>query len=100
MGSKFSYQNFVCVFSQKNEYFWGITILWIIFLVITKLNYFWGSFVCIFGPFLKAKVQNGIFFFFFFFFFFGGGAKISNSFRVCLLVFCKQYNKYFRLLFR
>ena len=35
-------------------------ILWI-FLggVITKFDYIKGSFLCILGPFLRAKVQNG-----------------------------------------
>ena len=30
-----------------------------IFGVITKLDYIWGSFLCILGSFLMVKVQNG-----------------------------------------
>ena len=33
-----------------------------IFRVITKLDYFWRSFLCILGSFLKVKVQNGGYF--------------------------------------
>ena len=48
--------------------FWG---------VIIKLDYFLGSFLCIYRFFLSSMYRTGIFFvgclFFFFFFFFGGG---------------------------
>ena len=39
-------------------------ILWIFFLrgVITKLDWFYGSFPCILGSFLKVSVKNGEFF--------------------------------------
>ena len=33
-------------------------ILWIFFVVITKLDYTYGSFLCILGSFLKVKVQK------------------------------------------
>ena len=33
-------------------------ILWIIFGVITKFDYFWRSFLCILESFLKVSVQN------------------------------------------
>ena len=37
-------------------------ILWIFFKFITKLDYIWGSFLCILMSFLKVKVQNGGYF--------------------------------------
>ena len=54
---------------RKMNIFWGRTILWIFFEVITKLDWFWRSFLCILGYFLKVNVQNGDFF---------RVAKISN----------------------
>ena len=45
--------------------------LWIFLGVITKLVYFWGSFLYILGRLLKVKVQNGNIFW---------GRKISNVF--------------------
>ena len=42
--------------------FSGMRILWIFFEVITKLDYIYGSFLCILGSFLKVKVQNGGYF--------------------------------------
>ena len=50
-----------------------MTILWLFFGVITKLNYIKGSFLCILGCFPKVKVQNGDIY---------GAAKISNIFGV------------------
>ena len=47
---------------QKNEYFWGYEDFVDIFWVITKLDYIKGPFQCIFGSFLKVKVQNGRYF--------------------------------------
>ena len=47
----------------KNEYFWGhVGFVDIFFWVITKLDYIYGSFLCILGSFLKVKVQNGGYF--------------------------------------
>ena len=45
------------------------------FWVITKLDYIYGSFLCILGSFLKVKVQNWRYFWAAknFLFFFGGG---------------------------
>ena len=57
--------------------------------IITKLEYFKGSFLCILGSFLKVNVQNGIFFFFLGGG--GGGPKISNIFWVCLLFLIYSY---------
>ena len=39
--------------------FGGMKILWIIFGVITKLDYIYEQFLCNLGSFLKVKVQNG-----------------------------------------
>ena len=39
--------------------FGGIKILWIFLGGITKLDYIQGAFLCILGPYLKVKVQNG-----------------------------------------
>ena len=39
--------------------FWGMKMLLIFFGVITKLDYIYGSFLCILGFFLKVNVQNG-----------------------------------------
>ena len=50
-------------------------ILWILFGVITNLDYIYGSILIILGSFLKVKVQNGGIF---------GVAKISNIFLGCL----------------
>ena len=62
----------------KNEYFWGMKVLWIFFWVITKLNYIYGSFLCILGSFFRARYRMGDIFWAakisFFLFFFGGGA--------------------------
>ena len=44
---------------RKNNIFWGINILWILFGVIRKLGYIEGSFPCILGSVLKVKVPNG-----------------------------------------
>ena len=62
--------------------FWG---------VITKLVYFWGSFLCIYPSFLSSMYRTGIFFvcclvfvvvfflfFFIFVFFWGGGGLGVN----------------------
>ena len=46
----------------KNEYFWGHVGFVDIFWVITKLDYIYGSFLCILGSFLKVNVQNGGYF--------------------------------------
>ena len=35
----------------------------IFFWVIIKLDYIYGSFLCILGYFLKIRVQNGVYFF-------------------------------------
>ena len=40
---------------QKNKYFGGMNILWILFGVITKLDYTKGSFPCILGSFLNSQ---------------------------------------------
>ena len=37
----------------------GMKLLWIFLGVITKLDYIYGSFLCILGYFLKINVQNG-----------------------------------------
>ena len=43
---------------QKNIYFWGMEVLWIIWGggVITKIGLYLGSFLCILGYFPKGKV--------------------------------------------
>ena len=55
--------------------------------VITKLDHFLGSFLCIYRSFLSSMYRTGIFFvgclfvfffFFFFFFFFGGGGGVNS----------------------
>ena len=57
--------NFIFFFGgggQKNKCFFlggGVKILEIFWGVITKLDYFWESFLCILGYFLKVTVQNG-----------------------------------------
>ena len=65
LGSFLGVQNFEFQYLfgfLENEYFWGMTILWTFFGVITKLDYINGSFVCILGTFLKVKRKNwGIF---------------------------------------
>ena len=43
--------------------FGGMKILWIFFGVRHKIGLYLGLFLCIFGSFLKAKVQNGGYFF-------------------------------------
>ena len=48
---------------QKNEYFSGYEGLWIFFGGHHKLDYIYGSFLCILGSFLKVKVQDGEYFF-------------------------------------
>ena len=54
--------------------------LWIFFWVITKLDYIYGSFLCILVSFLKVKVQNGGYFWAAkISFFFGGGGGCLNS---------------------
>ena len=50
---------------QKNEFFWGMKILWIFFSGHHKIGLVWGSFVCIFGSFfacgaLAASICFGI----------------------------------------
>ena len=51
-----------CCF-QKNEYFWGMKILWIFFGVVTKLDYIKGSFLCIFWElFFRWRYRKGDFF--------------------------------------
>ena len=42
---------------QKDESFLGCEDFVDTFVVFTKLDYFWGSFLCILGSFLKVKVQ-------------------------------------------
>ena len=70
-------------FFLKNEYFLGHEGFVDIFWVITKLNYIYGSFLCILGSFLKVKVQNGGFFWAaknsFLYFFSGGGGVLEIS---------------------
>ena len=56
---------------RKMNFFLGMKILWIFLWVITKLDWFQGSFLCILGSFLKVNLQNGDNF---------GVAKISNIF--------------------
>ena len=51
-----------CLGFSKNEYFWGMKILWIYFLVHHKIELNNGVFLCIVGSFLKIKVQNGVYF--------------------------------------
>ena len=46
----------------KSEYFWGHEVFVDIFWVITKLDYIYGSLLCILGSFLKVKVQKGGYF--------------------------------------
>ena len=45
-------------FSKKLIFFWGMKILWIIFLGHHKIGQVRGSFLCNLGSFFKAKVQN------------------------------------------
>ena len=47
---------------QKNKYFWGYENFVDIFVVITKFDYVYVSFLFILGSFLKVKVQNGGYF--------------------------------------
>ena len=42
---------------QKNGYFWGYGDFGDIFLVITKLDYFWGSFLYMFMSFLRSTYR-------------------------------------------
>ena len=70
---------------QKNEYFWGMKILWILFGGSSQNWTIFGSLLCILGSFLRPVYRMGIFlsFFSFFFFFLGGGggaAKIPHIF--------------------
>ena len=55
--------------------FGGIKIFWIFWGVITKLDYIYGSFLCILGSFLWSKYRMGDIL---------GVAKISNIFVGCL----------------
>ena len=43
---------------MKINIFGGIKILGIFLGVITIMDYFWGSFLCILGYFLQVTVQN------------------------------------------
>ena len=47
---------------RKNEYFWGYEDFLEILGGHHKLDYIYGSFLCILGSFLKVKVQNGGYF--------------------------------------
>ena len=48
---------------QKIESLWRMQIFWILFGgVITKLDYFLGSFLCIYRSFLSSMYRTGIFF--------------------------------------
>ena len=82
LGSKFRI-SFFCFFFwgggggvQKNEYFWGMKILWIFFWGHHKI---WlvlrGHFYAFYGLFLRSRYRMGIFW---------GVAKISNIFFGCL----------------
>ena len=58
------FQYFSLVFRKMNN-FWSMKILWTFFFfwggggVITKLDWFQGSFLCILGSFLEVNLQNG-----------------------------------------
>ena len=67
--------NLTIFFFGKTNIFGGMNILWIFFWVITKLDYIYGSLLCILRSFLKVKVQNGGYFW---------AAKISKFFFWCL----------------
>ena len=45
-------------FEKKKNIFGIRKILWIFWVVIPKLDKFWGLFLCILGSFLKVNIQN------------------------------------------
>ena len=60
---------FVCVFEiwkcnivlyYQKSFFLDVKMLWLSFLgLFVKLDFIYGSFLCILGPFLKVKLLNG-----------------------------------------
>ena len=60
-GSKFLISIFFGVF-RKINIFLGMKIVWIFFGGHHEIGLYLGSFLCIFGSFLKVNVQNGGYF--------------------------------------
>ena len=61
------------LYYQKKVFFY-VKMLWLSFLgLFVKLDFIYGSFLCILGPFLKVKLLNGGIFCVGEIFFWGGG---------------------------
>ena len=93
---------------QKNEYFWGMKILWIFLWVLAKLDYFWWSFLCrssarcinidsdfrvfSYGQGPNENIFGGLLKFLFFLYFLGGGMSgIPDIFSVNSRCWVKAY---------
>ena len=58
MCSKFGSAILFC--SSKKGFFLDVKMLWLRFFgLFVKLDFIYGSFLCILGPFLKVKLLNG-----------------------------------------